>query len=153
MKIMRAVHYNFIWQNIMICLFVWWCLTPLQYFSYIVAVSFLIIFVIHVHVLHLFIIMSWGPLLPWLYGSWIYNYLCNHCLWPLKLWVRTSFMTRYTRCNFHYPHLFCIISFHNKCIQWVYDQLFSWVFITITTILISVKLFRRYVQRVSSMEQ
>ena len=21
------------------------------------------------------------------YGSWIYSYLCNHCLSPLKLWV------------------------------------------------------------------
>jgi len=27
---------------------------------------------------------------PWSYGSWIYNYLCNQCLWLLKLWVRTS---------------------------------------------------------------
>ena len=25
------------------------------------------------------------------YGGWIYNYLCNQCLSPLKLWVRTSF--------------------------------------------------------------
>jgi len=24
-------------------------------------------------------------------GSWIYNYLCNQCLSPLKLWVRTPF--------------------------------------------------------------
>ena len=23
------------------------------------------------------------------YGSWIYNYLCNQCLSPLTLWVRT----------------------------------------------------------------
>ena len=27
---------------------------------------------------------SWS----WLDGSWIYNYLCNQCLSPLKLWVR-----------------------------------------------------------------
>ena len=27
-----------------------------------------------------------------LYGSWIYNYLCNQCLSPLTLWVGTSFM-------------------------------------------------------------
>jgi hypothetical protein len=27
------------------------------------------------------------PLWSWSYGSWIYNYLCNQCLWPLKLWV------------------------------------------------------------------
>jgi hypothetical protein len=24
------------------------------------------------------------------YGSWIYNYLCNQCLSPLKLWVQIS---------------------------------------------------------------
>ena len=23
-----------------------------------------------------------------MYGSWIYNYLCNHCLSPLTLYVR-----------------------------------------------------------------
>jgi len=26
----------------------------------------------------------------WSYGSWIYNYLCNHCISPLTLWVRIS---------------------------------------------------------------
>jgi len=26
----------------------------------------------------------------WSYGSWIYNYLCNQCLSPLKLWVQIS---------------------------------------------------------------
>ena len=31
--------------------------------------------------------------------SWIYNYLCNQCLSPLKLWVRTPFMARCTRYN------------------------------------------------------
>ena len=30
-----------------------------------------------------------GPSWPWSYGSWIYNYLCNQCLSPLTLWVRT----------------------------------------------------------------
>jgi hypothetical protein len=29
-----------------------------------------------------------GPLWSWLYGSWIYNYLCNQCLSPLTLWIR-----------------------------------------------------------------
>ena len=28
-----------------------------------------------------------GPLWLWSYGSSIYNYLCNQCLSPLKLWV------------------------------------------------------------------
>ena len=30
-----------------------------------------------------------GPSWSWSYGSWIYNYLCNQCLSPLKLWVQT----------------------------------------------------------------
>ena len=25
--------------------------------------------------------------LSWSYGSWIYNYMCNQCLSPLRLWV------------------------------------------------------------------
>ena len=46
------------------------------------------------NILHLFIK---GPSLSWSYGCWIYNYLCNQCLSPLKLWVRTTFMARCTR--------------------------------------------------------
>ena len=38
-----------------------------------------------------------GQLWSWLYGSWIYNYLCNQCLSPLKLWFRTPFMSMRTR--------------------------------------------------------
>jgi len=40
-----------------------------------------------------------GPSWSWSYSSWIYNYLCNHCLSPLKLWIRTPFMARCTRYN------------------------------------------------------
>ena len=32
----------------------------------------------------------------WSYGSWIYNYLCNQCLSPLKLWIRILFMAKCT---------------------------------------------------------
>ena len=42
-------------------------------------------------------IISWSSNIlrgPWLYGSWIYNYLCNQCLSPLMLWVRISIRTR-----------------------------------------------------------
>ena len=39
-------------------------------------------------------IAKWGPSWSWSYGSWIHNYLCNQCLSPLKLWVRTPFMVR-----------------------------------------------------------
>jgi len=38
------------------------------------------------------LVPSWS----WSYGSWIYNYLFNQCISPLKLWVRTSFITRCT---------------------------------------------------------
>ena len=39
------------------------------------------------------ILMQTGP---WLYGSWIYNYLCDQCLSPLMLWFRISIRARYT---------------------------------------------------------
>ena len=39
---------------------------------------------------------SVGPLWPWSYCSWIYNYLCNQCLSPLMLWVRISIRVRCT---------------------------------------------------------
>jgi len=29
-----------------------------------------------------------GQLWSWSYGSCIYNYLCNQCLSPLRLWVQ-----------------------------------------------------------------
>jgi hypothetical protein len=35
--------------------------------------------------------------LSWSYDSWIYNYLCNQCLLPLTLWVRTPSVARCTR--------------------------------------------------------
>ena len=35
----------------------------------------------------------------WLYGSWIYNYLCNQCLSPLMLWVRILIRARCTTCD------------------------------------------------------
>ena len=37
-----------------------------------------------------------GQSWPWSYGSWIYNYLCNHCLSPLMLWVRILIRARCT---------------------------------------------------------
>ena len=35
----------------------------------------------------LFFSIHWRLLLSWSYGSWIYNYLRNHCLLLLTLWV------------------------------------------------------------------
>jgi hypothetical protein len=34
----------------------------------------------------------------WSYGSWIYYYLCNQCLSPLKLWSQIPFMAK---CNWY----------------------------------------------------
>jgi hypothetical protein len=39
--------------------------------------------------------LSWS----WSYGSWIYNNMCNQCLTPLKLRVRTPFVDKCTRFN------------------------------------------------------
>jgi hypothetical protein len=47
----------------------------------------------------------WKESLPWSYGCWIYNYLCNQCLWPLKLWVRIPFMSKCTRYNIMWSSL------------------------------------------------
>ena len=49
-----------------------------------------------------------SPIFDWPYGSWwscsysswIYNYICIHCLSPLKLRVWIGFMARCTRYNF-----------------------------------------------------
>jgi hypothetical protein len=42
---------------------------------------------------------SWSWSCSWSYGSWIYNYLCNQCLSPLKLRVQILFIARCTRYN------------------------------------------------------
>ena len=41
-----------------------------------------------------------GPSWSWSYGIWIYNYLCNQCLPPLKLWTRILLMASCTWYNF-----------------------------------------------------
>jgi hypothetical protein len=43
------------------------------------------------------VIPLWGLSWLWSYGSWIYNYLWNHCISPLKLLVQTLFMAMYTQ--------------------------------------------------------
>ena len=51
------------------------------------------------------LITAGGRRWSWSYGSWIYNYLCNHCLSPLTLWVRTPFMASCTLYNFMWSSL------------------------------------------------
>jgi hypothetical protein len=45
--------------------------------------------------------LSWS----WSYGSWIYNYLCNQCLSPLKLWAPIPLVARCTRYNIMWKSL------------------------------------------------
>jgi hypothetical protein len=52
---------------------------------------------------------------PWSYGGWIYNYLCNQCISPLKLWVRSPFIARYTRYNINYAIKFASDLWHGRC--------------------------------------
>jgi len=40
-----------------------------------------------------------GPSWSWSYGSLIYNYLFNQCIYLLMLWVRTPHMAVMTRCT------------------------------------------------------
>ena len=42
---------------------------------------------------------SEGPSWSWSCGSWIYNFLCNQWLSPLKLWARIPHMARCIRYN------------------------------------------------------
>ena len=46
-----------------------------------------------------------GPSWYWSYGSWIYNFMCNQCLSPLKLWVRIPLMANV------YSIQYCVINF------------------------------------------
>ena len=39
---------------------------------------------------HINISIIQEPSWSWSSGSWIYNYLCNQCLSPLTVWVRTT---------------------------------------------------------------
>ena len=52
-----------------------------------------LLYAVGIHVL--LCIGSWS----WSYDSCIYKYLCNQCLSPLKLWVRSLLVTRCTRYN------------------------------------------------------
>jgi hypothetical protein len=47
-------------------------------------------------------------------GNWIYNYQCNQCLSPLKLWVGIPLMVRCTQYNIMWFSLGTAISSTNK---------------------------------------
>jgi len=46
-----------------------------------------------------------GPSWSWAYSSWIYNYICDQWISPLKLWARIPLMARCTRYNIMWQSL------------------------------------------------
>jgi hypothetical protein len=48
----------------------------------------------------------------WSYGSWIYNYMCTQCLSPLKLWVPTPFMAKWSF-NLAFRYIEDVLSLNN----------------------------------------
>ena len=75
-----------------LCKFIFWTIFDLKFNRK----SFICLKVI---IFFLFFLLLLKDLWSWSYGGWIYNYLCNKCLSPLKLWVTTPFMARCTRYN------------------------------------------------------
>jgi hypothetical protein len=69
------------WINILFCLIKW----DIKWYTFRTYVGCLFIFSLKKNVL--------------IHGSWVYNYICNQYLSPLKLWVRIPFMARCTRYN------------------------------------------------------
>ena len=73
---------NFIkWINILSCLIKW----DIKWYTFRTYVGCLFIFSLKKNVL--------------IHGSWVYNYICNQYLSPLKLWIWIPFMARCTRYN------------------------------------------------------
>jgi hypothetical protein len=70
------------------------------------------------------VISCWSVLLEWSrsYGSWIYNYLCNQCLSPLKLRVWTTFMAGSTWYNIMWYSL-SVICDRSVVFSWYYGFL------------------------------
>ena len=60
------------------------------------------LFYMHFHDNYVPPLPSWS----WSYSSWIYNYLCNLCLSPLKLWVWILIMVKCTQYKIMWYNLF-----------------------------------------------
>ena len=67
------------------------------------------------------IVLSLSPSRSWPYGSWIYIYMSNQCLSPIKLWIRIPLMARlldatlYNKvCQTLVRRLFSLVSSINK---------------------------------------
>jgi hypothetical protein len=75
----------------------------------------------------------------------VYNYLCNQCLSPLKLWVRTSFMAK-SSINLHNKLLKPFLSQHlfSKC-MYMYDTLYM------RPLMINFKIFLQLMKNVAKL--
>ena len=95
----------FLWR--LCCLFfdIWIPITPLVSSNSSLLTGDEIYFSIANQLLNNTLLRSKGPSWSLSYGNWIYNDLCNQCLSPLKLWVRTPFMARCTRYNIMWKNL------------------------------------------------
>ena len=67
-------------------------------YTFTICNELLITLIVH-KVWYRILIIGKGSSWSWSQGSWIYNYLCNQCLSPLKLWVQIPLMARCTRYN------------------------------------------------------
>ena len=60
-----------------------------SYLNHVLSILGCVVFIIR----HLIFLTNPKKGASWsLYGSWIYNYLCNQCLSPLTLWVRIMYI-------------------------------------------------------------
>ena len=87
---LHSILVNFTYRNTTLCI---WCIFLTQYVE---------VPCIHIRCSKTWIV-SWlfwrGSSWLWSHGSLIYNYLCNQCPSPLKLWARTPFMAKCTGYN------------------------------------------------------
>ena len=89
------VHLNFLLSTCEFILIMWGSCCSTFSFPCSEPLFFLFILCISSIVLYRLSYNLW-PSWSWSYDRWIYNYLCNMRLSPLKLWDRTPFMARCT---------------------------------------------------------
>jgi hypothetical protein len=72
-----------------------------------------------------------GSWWSWSYGSWIYNYLRNQCLWPQKSWVGILLVVRCTRYNIMSVTLYTTLCQWHSIQHYVSDTLYNIMSVTL----------------------